>query len=141
LLGQVVIGDTGGDDSGVGCPIWKAEVCLVDLLSYESVKNSKTRSPPVRLCVETEPDGAYSLPALIGSLVSVEIKYSNHTFEPVDKDKKELYENGIKIEAGKRYLDNDFKDGECPLESFTCFLYLLCYLSDSLNPTVVIQTC
>ena len=110
--GKVVVGGTAKSDSeenennpevfGEGCPIHGAEVCL-------SEKNA-AGTDVEHVCRETDADGLFSVPALIGSTVVVDIKYENHTFAAVDASKASLYDAGIPIRSGESYTNFDFKD-------------------------------
>ena len=100
--GKVVVGSTGGPDSGDGCPIIGAKVCLVD----QSGMSAGTGS----VCGTTDSFGEYSIPAILGSRVGVRISYYNHTFQPIDQDSAALYDSGVLIEAGGLYQNNDFED-------------------------------
>jgi hypothetical protein len=102
--GKVVVGGTVDKDNGVedGCPIQGAEVCL---------KNRKTKGAEVEtVCVTTDSWGDYSMPAIIGTTVYPVVKYMNHTFEPVDPDKRSAYEAGIYISPDRPFKNNDLKD-------------------------------
>jgi hypothetical protein len=101
FTGKVVVRGTDGDDSGDGCPIQGAQVCLKDQVPNGS-----------EICEETDSEGNYLIPAVIGTKVGVEINYNNHTFSPTEANpiESEGYDAGILIEPGKSYTSNDFED-------------------------------
>jgi hypothetical protein len=102
--GKVVVGGTVAKDIGLddGCPIQGAEVCL---------KNRKAKGVEVEtVCVTTDSFGEYSMPAVIGTTVSPVVRYMNHTFEPVNPDLGNKYEDGIYISPDFVYKKNDLKD-------------------------------
>jgi hypothetical protein len=108
VTGIVVIGttfDDTPDNPELGCPINAAEVCLVDKLLTK-------RNMDGEICEKTDSSGRYTLPALIGSKVGVVVKYRDHIFEPGDATKLADYEEGITIEAGRRYINHNFVDGK-----------------------------
>ena len=104
FTGKVVVGHTGQDNGGVGdgCPIKGVEVCLED-------KHQTSIDTP-GVCVETDSEGFYELPAVIGTRVTVELVYKNHTFVPFDPSDGQKYEDGILIKADGDYRGNDFQD-------------------------------
>lgn len=69
--GKVVVGDTDGPESGDGCPVIGAEVCLID----KNVLNKEIGE----LCTKTDSEGKYRLGAVIGTRVGVEIRHHEHT--------------------------------------------------------------
>jgi hypothetical protein len=103
FTGKVVVGGTAGDDAGDGCPIQRAKVCLKDKVATGEGSE---------ICDETDSDGNFLIPAIIGTRVRVEINYNNHTFSPTEANliKSEGYGAGILIEPGKSYTSNDFED-------------------------------
>ena len=74
ITGKVVIGGTSiedmaevtGDGVQDGCPIAGAEVCLRDLLATGDEAETDN-------CVETDSEGYYSISAVIGTHVKIEI--------------------------------------------------------------------
>ena len=100
--GKVVVGDTDGPESGDGCPVMGAEVCLID-------KNVMSKEIG-ELCTKTDGEGKYRLGAVIGTRVGVEIRHHEHTFMRLNLDDADLDRNGIVIEPLGIYQNNDFKD-------------------------------
>ena len=125
FIGKVVIGGTGNDapnkrmsgpedqnpangiGSKEGCPIMGAKVCLVD----KHVSGPDVTTAP---CVETDANGVYSIPAVIGTTVVAEVSYENHTFAPLypdlDLEERQQYENGFHISDDKSFTNINFRD-------------------------------
>ena len=104
FTGKVVVGGTGEGMGGVGdgCPILGAKVCL---------KDKPLNGPEVQLaCVDTDYKGEYSLPALIGTRVLVDVSYKNHTFVALASDEQGSFESGFAIKAGMDYSNKNLKD-------------------------------
>ncbi|CAK9105214.1 Hypothetical protein SCF082_LOCUS49043 [Durusdinium trenchii] len=101
--GKVVVGRTDGPDSGDGCPIIGARVCVEDV----TPRVGETQS----VCVDTDPDGTYRATAVIGTRIKILVDYREHDFAPLTQfGGKEIPEEGIVIEADKTYEDFDFQD-------------------------------
>ena len=95
-------GEISNQNAHQNCPLPTASVCL------------KQRQGDVfmttEICDDTTTEGRYSIPATIGSTVSVNVNYRNHTFEHVwskynDKD-------GFTVSADETYNGFHFKDIE-----------------------------
>eukprot|EP00978_Attheya_sp_CCMP212_P027543 scaffold92309_cov43-Attheya_sp.AAC.1 len=99
--GKILIEGTDSEASGDGCLINGATVCLID--------KSITGSDAEGICVDTDSNGEYEAPAIIGSTVSVEVNYRNHTFLPFYGNIID-YDKGITIDPAGRYERNDFMD-------------------------------
>ena len=96
--GKISIADTGGPE---GCPINGVKICLMHLTTLGQREEL--------VCGETNSDGVYSLPIVMGSTVNeVDVSYRNHKFMPTsDED----YESGVVImPAGIPYTNHDFED-------------------------------
>ena len=106
FTGKVVVADTGisSGGKGDGCPIQGAEVCLKDKKALGDGLSGQST------CVKTDSKGEYSVPAVLGTTVVVEILYHDHEFEALNSRFKNLYDAGIQIEPGVYYSNNDFKD-------------------------------
>ena len=107
FTGKVVVGNTGGDATegvgvGDGCPIKGVNVCLKD--------KHQTLGDTPGICVETDSLGVYELPAVIGTRVTVELVYKEHTFVPLDPSNRQKYKDGILIKADGDYGNNNFQD-------------------------------
>ena len=87
---------------GDGCPISGAEVCLKDVFAGGAEAEA--------LCVESDLDGLFSAPAVIGTTVVIEIKYENHTFAALDPTQQATYDAGIAIDPDRYYTGFNFKD-------------------------------
>ena len=101
FTGRIIIGDTASDESGEGCAIFGAQVCLVD-------KHARTGDTQ-GVCVLTRPNGDFEAPAVIGSKVSVQVNYKNHTFLPTFENIWD-YDDGIVVDINRRYERHDFMD-------------------------------
>ena len=101
LSGKVFIADTSyaGAD---GCAIANAEVCLFH--------NTTGGTEAELVCVNTEPDGSYLAPVIIGSTVNfMRIVYHGHTFELSAKNPLNGVA-GVMITADGQYTDYDYQD-------------------------------
>jgi hypothetical protein len=101
FTGRIIIGDTASDESGEGCAIYGAQVCLFD-------KHARTGDTQ-GVCVRTGPTGDFLAPAVIGSTVSVQVNYQNHTFLPTFENDWD-YDDGIFVDINRRYERHDFMD-------------------------------
>ena len=59
------------------------------------------------VCVETDLDGAFEAPAVIGTTVFIEIEYERHDFAPLEMGS--WYHDGIQVEADG-YYSYDFEE-------------------------------
>ncbi len=105
--GKVSIEDTPYEGAPEGCAIANAKVCLIHERQIGITKTNDTL-----VCGDTDPNGSYSVPVIIGSRVDyVDIKYNGHSFIPAPpKDPK--FVPGIVIEGEGYYNDMDFRDTE-----------------------------
>lgn len=72
--------------------------------------NSTTGVEEELVCVESDRNGEYVAPVVIGSLVQgVKVSYNQHDFEK-DSNNDFNYDKGIRIEADKLYIGHDFAD-------------------------------
>eukprot|EP00957_Ditylum_brightwellii_P085473 6501574-Ditylum_brightwellii.AAC.1 len=102
--GKVFVADT-EHPGAEGCMISNVEVCLIQ----ERKVGGVLRANETLVCRATSPDGAYSLPVVIGSRVDhVNLVYHGHQFHPSSGSK---FRAGMAIEDGY-YGDNDFMDVE-----------------------------
>lgn len=100
--GRIIHDGTRSFDAPDGCPIVEAEVCLMH--------NSTTGVEEELVCVESDRNGEYVAPVVIGSLVQgVKVSYNQHDFEK-DSNNDFNYDKGIRIEADKLYIGHDFAD-------------------------------
>jgi len=85
-----------------GCIISDAQVCLQHYTAGGILENL--------VCVQSQNDGLYEAPAIIGSVVNnVKINYSSHDFEKTFKNNWD-YSAGVVISDGGFYSGNDFMD-------------------------------
>ena len=85
-----------------GCTIADAQVCLQHYTAGGILENL--------VCVQSQNDGLYEAPAIIGSVVNnVMINFSSHDFEKTFKNKWN-YSAGVVISDGGFYSGNDFMD-------------------------------
>ena len=85
-----------------GCAIADAEVCLQHITTVGILENL--------VCVNSQSDGLYEAPAIIGSVVNkIQINYSSHKFEKTFKNNWD-YAGGVVIGDGGFYSGNDFMD-------------------------------
>lgn len=85
-----------------GCPVVGAEVCLMH--------NSTAGIEEELVCTETDGEGMYIAPVVIGSVIqSVKVIFHGHAFEQHPKSNA-TYVNGIEIEENGLYTGNDFVD-------------------------------
>jgi len=85
-----------------GCIIDDAQVCLQHYTAGGILENL--------VCVQSQNDGLYEAPAIIGSVVNnVKINYSSHDFEKTFKNNWD-YSAGVVITDGGFYSGNDFMD-------------------------------
>ena len=61
-------------------------------------------------CVETDSDGLYSISAVIGTHVKIEISYHNHSFTALDADHQSEYDAGYVIDGEGSYMNKNYKD-------------------------------
>lgn len=105
--GTVYIQDT-VYPGAAGCPLSRVEVCL---FTKRSLGKSE-QAMDLLVCGETNSVGYYELPVIIGSRVdSVEPSYHGHEFQPSSNPNYDIA-NGVVIEAGGYYGNNDFMDVE-----------------------------
>ena len=101
FTGRVIVYDTPYPGSA-GCPIQNAEVCLF--------RNRTVDVSEELVCVETDPNGEFSAPVVIGSIITdVQIHYNNHDFVMSYENNWE-YKKGISISPDGFYANNDFID-------------------------------
>lgn len=83
---------------GTDCPIHNATVCATNEIDADLA------------CAATDANGNYEVAVIIGSIVhGVSISYHSHVFEPT-ADNSYNYASGIRMEVGKLYNGNDFRD-------------------------------
>jgi len=101
VSGKVFVADTKFEGSD-GCAIESVEVCL-----YHNMTGGWEQE---LVCVDTETDGSYLAPVIVGATVSyVELSYYGHTFEVTDKNPLNG-EDGILISAEDQFIGFDYKD-------------------------------
>mmetsp|Transcript_21609 Transcript_21609/g.27877 ORF Transcript_21609/g.27877 Transcript_21609/m.27877 type:complete len:1916 (+) Transcript_21609:457-6204(+) len=102
--GKVSIADTSYAGASEGCAIANAEVCLI----HERNIGGVMKANDTLVCGNTDPDGSYSLPVIIGSRIDyIDVMYHNHTFESsLDSN----FEPATVIETDKYYYGMDFVD-------------------------------
>jgi len=108
--GTVSIGWPNAEYSG--CPLRKAEVCLFRKQAGV-IEGADTED----VCVETDAEGRYSLPATIGTRVYPKVQFADHEFvhlteREVDYNRtREIERNGIYVtESGSGLRNLDFLD-------------------------------
>ena len=85
-----------------GCPIRKANVCIQHLNTLHILEDL--------ICRESDVNGYYEAPVIIGSTVHNIIIHSyNHKFDRTSENKID-YSQGLQISAGGFYTQNDFMD-------------------------------
>lgn len=94
--GKITIADTNG------CALSNVEVC--------AMYNDTSGTEEELVCVESDVEGIFNLPVVIGSTVNrLDFSYKNHVFQPRSTDKD--FGAGIVISAeGAPYNDYDFED-------------------------------
>ena len=103
--GKVTISGTRMPGAGaLGCPIAGAEVCLMDHMTRNKIQL------PELVCVKTDSEGNYALPAVIGTTISPEVRYHEHVFEPVDSEHDQQFDKGILIQADGVYENFNLQD-------------------------------
>ena len=116
FTGYLTVYNTQSTGSPDGCIIADAQVCLQHYTTGGLLENL--------VCVQSQNDGLYEAPAIIGSVVNnVKIIYSSHNFEKTFKNNWD-YSAGVEISDGGFYSGNDFMDvtrakmnvqGECSI--------------------------
>lgn len=105
LTGRISVANTElQEDDSLGCPIFGAEVCLVDHSKRNQLK------VPEPICVTTNGRGEYEVPAVIGTTVSPEVRYHDHTFVPRNEEHRDLFREGILIQPDEIYAGFDLED-------------------------------
>lgn len=104
-----------------GCPVVEAEVCLMH--------NTSVGIEEELVCTETDGEGMYVAPVVIGSVVqTVDVVFHSHSFVKHPENKAD-YEKGIHIEEDGLYIGNDFVDittSDLFVEGMFLF-YLFCF--------------
>ena len=91
-------------EEDLGCAIPLAEVCLID----HATRNKIQVQEPI--CVMTDGNGEYALPAVIGTTISPQVNYHFHDFEAVNPEHTILFSQGIRIEPDGDYGGFDLAD-------------------------------
>ncbi|KAL7576580.1 hypothetical protein ACA910_018071 [Epithemia clementina (nom. ined.)] len=91
-------------EGALGCAILGAEVCLLD----HTTRNAFQLPDPV--CVTTDSEGNYALPAVIGTVISPEVRYHDHVFQSVDPKDDRLFAAGILIQPDGVYENFNLHD-------------------------------
>ncbi len=103
--GKISIADTPYDGAPEGCAISGVEVCLIH---ERNVGGGVMKINETLVCGDTDTDGKYSVPVIIGSRVDyVDLSYNNHTFE---LSQPSNFVPGTVIEAERDYDDMNFVD-------------------------------
>ena len=100
--GNIYVKGTDYSGNDKGCPIKDVDVCLLRRIG-NAVQNTGA-------CFKTSSDGAYSLPATIGTVISLQMSYFNHSFEAIVPGHKDALNQGILINPSGHYNGYDFHD-------------------------------
>lgn len=91
---------------GTQCPLFEAKACPL----HKSVSAENQEELVGNLCVDTDSNGFFSAPVVIGSVIyGVRFEYYEHDFEKTFENKWN-YDKGVKIEENGFYAKNDFYD-------------------------------
>jgi hypothetical protein len=99
-----VYGTESSPSSGLFCPLLNAKVCLKD----HNARNTFTTLDST--CTTTDPNGFYSLPAVIGTKVSPYVDYNNHTFRAINSIHEIAFVEGIEIRGSVVYNGYNLED-------------------------------
>jgi hypothetical protein len=99
-----VYGTESSPSSGLFCPLLNAKVCLKD----HNARNTYTTLSST--CTTTDPNGFYSLPAVIGTKVSPYVDYNNHTFRAINSIHEIAFVEGIEIRGSVVYNGYNLED-------------------------------
>ena len=102
--GKISIEGTAYPGAPEGCAITGVEICLV----HERNVGGVMKTNETLVCGETDFEGIYSVPVIIGSRVDyIDILYHNHIFDPALGSS---FKPGTVIEAGASYHSINFMD-------------------------------
>jgi hypothetical protein len=104
LRGKVTVAGTETVSNALGCPLLGVKVCLKD----HSVRNQLTTLEAV--CVLTDNEGRYNIPAVIGTFVSPYVDHMSHIFRAFDPIHEKLFQSGIEIKAETDYAGYNLQD-------------------------------
>lgn len=102
--GTVTVAGTDATGTGLGCPLVGVKVCLYD----HTIRNQYSTDNSI--CTETDSDGEYELPAVIGTIVSPYVTFRNHTFAPYDPSQQVIFDTGIEVKADGIYEGYNLQD-------------------------------
>ena len=102
IQGKIIVAGTEDDNVPDGCTIQGATVCLNRKAGREMQSTN--------ICTESDYLGLYELSATIGTVVSLTVKYHNHTFEAVSSINRIEMDEGLLIESTRIYNNYDFQD-------------------------------
>jgi len=102
--GTILVSGTSSGVGNLGCPIIDAEVCVEEHSSRNRIQGQDP------FCVKTNSAGLYELPAVIGTFISPKVNYRNHTFEPINRDHVQMFQDGIRIDSGIAYEGYNLQD-------------------------------
>lgn len=104
--GKILIADTvyRGEQ---GCALANAEVCIM----HNSTRSKDDSTLESLVCVETDSEGQYIAPVIVGSRVDlIQVNYHSHEFEPAESNLGPYPQSSLLIEANGTYINNDFMD-------------------------------
>jgi hypothetical protein len=102
--GKVTVAGTETASNSLGCPLLGVKVCVKD----HRVRKQLTTIESV--CVLTDSEGNYDLPALVGTFISPYVDYMNHTFRAFDPVHETMFQGGIEIKAKTMYVGYNLQD-------------------------------
>jgi len=106
LSGRIVVADVNPDDP-YASPLNGVEVCIERFSTSQRAMDGSGLS---RVCSKTNQRGEFVLNAVPGMLITLDILYSDHEFEPIGQAAQNMVKNGLLVEAPEGYKNLDFKD-------------------------------
>ena len=97
IEGMVTIDDT-------NCPILGAEVCLKRKVGDDFINTE--------ICSTTDKEGSYKISATMGTTVSLDVHYHDHSIIGKDSGIISNLTSGIQVKSGEFYYNYDFIDVE-----------------------------